>query len=137
LTVLADTGALYALVNRSDAWHLRMRTWWTVSREPILVPVTVIPEATYLIATRLGSSHEAAFARGLSAGEVEIEPLLPEDIARAADLLTIYADLPLGFVDASIVAMAERLDVATLVTTDRRHFAVVRPAHVPRLRLVP
>jgi hypothetical protein len=40
-------------------------------------------------------------------------------------------------VDASIVAMAERLDVATLVTTDRRHFAVVRLAHVPRLRLVP
>jgi hypothetical protein len=137
LTVLADTGALYALVNRSDAWHLRMRTWWKANREPILVPVTVIPEATYLIATRLGSSHEAAFVRGLAAGEVEIEPLLPEDITRAADILATYADLPLGFVDASIVAMAERLDVDTILTTDRRHFAVVRPAHVPRLRLVP
>jgi len=137
LTVLADTGALYALVNRSDAWHERTRTWWEANREPILVPVTVIPEATYLIATRLGLSHEAAFVRGLSAGEVEIEPLQPEDLARAADLILAYADLPLGFVDASIVAMAERLDVATLVTTDRRHFAVVRPAHVPRLRLVP
>jgi len=137
LTVLADTGALYALVNRSDAWHLRMRTWWKANREPILVPVTVIPEATYLIATRLGSSHEAAFVRGLGAGEVEIEPLLPEDVTRAADLLTIYADLPLGFVDASIVAMAERLGIDTVVTTDRRHFGVVRPAHVPRLRLVP
>ena len=137
MTVLADTGALYALVNRSDAWHLRMRTWWKVNREPILVPVTVIPEATYLIATRLGSSPEAAFVRGLSAGEVEIEPLSPEDITRAADLLTTYADLPLGFVDASIVAMAERLGIDTILTTDRRHFAVVRPAHVPRLRLVP
>jgi predicted nucleic acid-binding protein len=137
LTVLADTGALYALVNRSDAWHERVRAWWEVNREPIRVPVTVIPEVTYLIATRLGSSHEAAFVRGLSAGEVEIEPLVPEDVTRGADLLETYADLPLGFVDASIVAMAERLDVATLVTTDRRHFAVVRPAHVPRLRLVP
>jgi uncharacterized protein len=137
LTVLADTGALYALVNRSDAWHLRMRTWWKANREPILIPVTVIPEATYLIATRLGSNHEAAFVRGLGAGELEIEPLLPEDIARAGDLLATYADLPLGFVDASVVAMAERLDIDTLLTTDRRHFAVVRPAHVPRLRLVP
>ena len=137
MTVLADTGALYALVNRSDAWHLRVRTWWKANREPILVPVTVIPEATYLIATRLGSSHEAAFVRGLGAGEVEIEPLLPEDITRAADVLATYADLPLGFVDASIVAMAERLDIDTLLTTDRRHFSVVRPAHVPRLRLVP
>jgi len=137
LTVLADTGALYALVNRSDAWHERVRTWWEANREPILVPVTVIPEAAYLIATRLGTAKEAAFVRGLGAGEVEIEPLQPEDLTRAADLLTTYADLPLGFVDASIVAMAERLDVGTLVTTDRRHFAVVRPAHVPRLRLVP
>jgi len=137
LTVLADTGALYALVNRADAWHQRTRTWWEANREPILVPVTVIPEATYLIATRLGSSYEAAFVRWLGDGEVEIESLQPEDLARAADLLVAYADLPLGFVDASIVAMAERLDVGTLVTTDRRHFAVVRPAHVPRLLLVP
>ena len=137
MTVLADTGALYALVNRSDAWHLRMRAWWKVNREPIHVPVTVIPEATSLIATRLGSNHEAAFVRGLGAGEVEIEPLLPEDITRAADLLATYADLPLGFVDASIVAVAERLDMDTLLTTDRRHFSVVRPAHVPRLRLLP
>ena len=137
MTVLADTGALYALMNRSDSWHQRTRTWWEANREPILVPVTVIPEATYLIATRLGSSYEAAFVRWLGDGDIEMEPLRPEDITRAADFLTTYADLPLGFVDASIVAMAERLDIDTLVTTDRRHFAVVRPAHVPRLRLVP
>ena len=137
MTVLADTGALYALVNRSDAWHQRVRTWWESSREPILVPATVIPEATYLIATRLGSSYETAFVRALGAGELEIEPLLSEDVTRAADLLATYGDLPLGFVDASVVAMAERRGIDTLVTTDRRHFAVVRPAHVPRLRLVP
>jgi hypothetical protein len=40
-------------------------------------------------------------------------------------------------VDASIIAMAERLGVTTILTTDHRHFAVVRPAHCERLRLVP
>ena len=137
MTVLADTGALFALVNRSDAWHERTRMWWEANREPILVPVTVIPEATYLISTRLGSSYEAAFVRWLSEGDVEVEALEREDLSRAAGLLTTYADLPLGFVDASIVAVAERLKIGTLVTTDRRHFTAVRPAHVPRLRLVP
>lgn len=137
MTVLADTGALFALVNRSDSWHQRARTWWEVNREPILVPVTVIPEATYLIATRLGSFYEAAFVRWLGDGDMEMESLRPEDVTRAAALLTTYAELPLGFVDASIVAIAERLDIGTLLTTDRRHFTVVRPAHVPRLRLVP
>jgi len=43
----------------------------------------------------------------------------------------------LGFVDATIVAVAERLKVRTLATTDRRHFGAVRPAHVDRFRLVP
>ena len=137
MTVLADTGALYALVNRSDAWHQRVRAWWEANSEPVVVPVTVIPEATYLIGTRLGSAHEAAFVRGLGAGEVDVEPLEAADLARAADLIVAYSDLRLGFVDASVVAVAERLEIDTLITTDRRHFTVVRPAHVPRLRLVP
>ena len=135
--ILADTGALYALVNRSDGWHDRVRTWWEANIEPVVVPVTVIPEATYLIGTRLGTRHEVTFVRGLAAGEVGIEPLALEDLARAADLMVAYSDLPLGFVDASIVAVAERLQIDTLLTTDRRRFTVVRPAHVPRLRLVP
>ena len=66
-----------------------------------------------------------------------MESLADADLARAADLMTAYADLPLGFVDASIIAMAERLGITTILTTDRRHFAVVRPAHCDRLRLVP
>ncbi len=135
--ILADTGALYALVNRSDVWHTRVRGWWEANLDPVVVPVSVIPEAAYLIGTRLGSHHEATFVRGLSAGEVAIEPLESEDLARAADLIVAYSDLPLGFVDASLVAVSERLGADTLLTTDRRHFALVRPAHVPRLRLVP
>ena len=43
----------------------------------------------------------------------------------------------LGFVDATIVAIAERLKVRTLATTDRRHFAAIRPSHVERFTLVP
>ena len=137
MRVLADTGALYALADRRDEWHERTRGWWDTYREPLTVPVTVLPETTWMIGTRLGPRVEAAFVRGFVAGAHEVEPLAEEDLARAADLMIGYADLPLGFVDASIVAMAERLDVATILTTDRRHFGVVRPAHCERLRLVP
>jgi hypothetical protein len=66
-----------------------------------------------------------------------MEPLAGDDLPRAADLMLAYADLPLGFVDASIIAMAERLDITTILTTDRRHFGAVRPSHCERLRLVP
>lgn len=59
------------------------------------------------------------------------------DWLRVVELVWQYRDLPLGTVDASVVAAAERLNVTTVATLDRRHFAVVKPAHVPALNLIP
>ena len=47
------------------------------------------------------------------------------------------ADLHLGTVDASVIALAERLGVTTIATLDWRHFTVVRPRHVEAFRLLP
>jgi len=135
--ILADTGALYALADRRDAWHERMRCYWEDNPEPWLVPASVVTETAFLYARRLGPGAERDVVGSLAAGVFPVEVLESADYARAAHLIRAYADLPLGFVDASIVALAERLEIVTLVTTDRRHFAVVRPAHVPRLQLAP
>ena len=64
-------------------------------------------------------------------------PVEQEDWLRMAELVARYRDLPLGTVDASIVAAAERLGIATIATLDRRHFTVVRPAHVEAFDLLP
>lgn len=48
-----------------------------------------------------------------------------------------YVDLPLGGTDASLIALAERLQQNTIATLDRRHFSVVRPAHVAGFQIVP
>src|SRR5450830_1128294 len=114
-----------------------MRRYWEENPEPWLIPASVVTEAAFLYARRLGPEAESDFVGSLAAGVFAVETLETADYSRAADLIRAYADLTLGFVDASIVAMAERLDIDTLLTTDRRHFSVVRPAHVPRLRLVP
>lgn len=135
--ILADTGALYALADRRDSWHERMRRFWEDEPEPWLVPASVVTEAAFLFGRRLGADAEADLVGSLVTGVFAVEVLEAADYARAADLIRAYGDLALGFVDASLVAVAERLGIGTLVTTDRRHFAVVRPAHVPRLRLVP
>jgi hypothetical protein len=84
---------------------------------------------------RLGAALETRFAESLAAGEIGIENLTPGDLARCAELLHIYDFL--GYVDASIVAIAERLKLRALVTTDRRDFARVRPAHVAAFQLLP
>lgn len=112
-------------------------TWWTADRGDVLLPVTVLPEISYLVQRRLGVQAELRFVRAVADGEFTIEALESADVERAAELLEAYRDLAIGFVDASVIAVAERLDTASVLTVDRRHFSVVRPRHVERLTLVP
>jgi len=124
-------------MDRDDAWHSRVRAWWARSRDDVLVPVVVLPEVAYLLGRRIGADAELAFARAISDGEFVLEGLAVEDVERAAELMGIYIDTPLGLVDACVVAAAERLDIVSVLTVDRRHFSLVRPRHVPSLRLLP
>ena len=102
-----------------------------------MVPELVITEVVYLLATRLGTDAEVRFLGDLAAGNFIAEPVGAEDWLRIAELVHRYRDLPLGAVDASVVAAAERLKLAQLATLDHRHFTVVRPNHVRAFELVP
>jgi predicted nucleic acid-binding protein len=135
MPLLLDTGVIYALADRHDSWHERVRAYLETVIEPLVVPVTVIPEATYLIQTKLGSQAERAFVRSLTTHELDIEPLQQTDVKRAAAVLEKYPEI--GFVDASVVAMAERLKLQRIATTDRRHFGPIRPTHIKAFELVP
>jgi len=103
----------------------------------MVVPSPVVPEAAWLIEDRLGPAAETLFLRFVSSKRVEIVDLNDEDYLRCIDLIEGYADLGLGFVDSSIVAIAERLGISTIATLDRRDFAVVRPVHCEAFDLVP
>ena len=135
MAVVVDTGILYALADADDAWHDRARTWMERQSGLLVVPVTVLPEVAYLLHTRLGSAIELAFVESVAAGELEIEALRQTDLDRCCEVMERYPDV--GFVDASVVAVAERLKVASLATTDRRHFTSIVPKHVARFELVP
>ena len=137
ITVVADTGPIYALIDASDAWHERVASWWGGGRRRVILPVTILAEITFLLQSRIGAAAEEAFVRAVADGEFIVEPLEDEDLPRIADLVHAYRDLPLGFTDASIVAVAERLGTREVLTTDRRHFGVVRPRHAKALTLVP
>jgi uncharacterized protein len=101
----------------------------------LVIPTLVVAEVTYLVGSRLGPKAEASFLRGLN--QVEVEPPASDDWPRIAELVDEYADLPLGGTDASVIALAERLDTGTVITLDRRHFTVVRPRHREALELLP
>jgi uncharacterized protein len=135
MPLLVDTGILYALADRSDQWHETCVAFLAAERERLLTPVTVLPEVTYLLQTRLGSGAERAFVRSLAARELDVEPLKDRDVLRAAEILEAFPAI--GFVDATVVAIAERLKLTRLATTDRRHFARISPNHVAAFELVP
>jgi predicted nucleic acid-binding protein len=101
------------------------------------VPQLVIAEVTYLVETRLGWASEVRFLGDLASGNLITEPVHAGDWMRIAELVSRYHDLPLGTVDASVVALAERLGVRAVATLDRRHFTVVRPKHLPAFELLP
>lgn len=104
---------------------------------PLIVPTLVLTEVAYLLGTRLGWQAEVRLLGDLASTEFVIEPLHAADLLRIAELVARYHDLPLGTVDASVVAAAERLGIKQIATIDRRHFNVVRPSHTPVFELLP
>lgn len=135
--LLVDAGPLYAAAATRDEHHRRSVELLSRAGRPLLVPALVVTEVSYLLSDRIGPHAELAFARAVAAGELVVEPVLDSEWERIAELAEQYLDLPLGIVDASVVALAERHELDTIATLDHRHFATVKPRHVAGFTLVP
>jgi uncharacterized protein len=132
---IVDAGPLYAAADSDDGDHVACLA--TLSRPDLrlVVAALVIAEATYFVGRRLGPAAERAFLHGLT--DLDVEGPSGEDFARMAQLVERYSDFPLGGTDASVVALAERLQAPIVVTLDRRHFAAVHPQHREAFELLP
>jgi len=137
VAVIVDTSVLYALVDAADAAHDRAVTALGQEVEAIVVPQATLPEVCYLIGSRLDARREADFVRHLTDSDWRLEPLTDADLPRVAALMHQYGDARIGFVDASVVAVAERIGAVRIYTLDIRHFGMIRPAHVERFELLP
>jgi predicted nucleic acid-binding protein len=136
-SLLVDTGILYALADRKDEWHAPSVRFASEFTGRLLVPSSVIPEACYLINRFLGLDAEIALVKAFINRELTIEHFTGQDLVRAADLMKKYKDNNIGWVDASIIAIAERLKISRILTTDRRHFGAIRPQHCKKLEMLP
>jgi predicted nucleic acid-binding protein len=128
---------LYAYVDADDRHHEACLDLLRNHPGPLVVPVLVISEVAHLVSTRLGVGPEVRLLGDLAAGDFVVHSVSPGDWIRIAELVSIYGDLPLGSVDASVVAAAERRGVTEIATLDHRDFSVVRPAHTDVFRLLP
>jgi predicted nucleic acid-binding protein len=135
--IVVDTGVLLGAADADDADHDRCSAVLRDHRGELRVPAPVVVETAWQIETNLGPPSEARFLRLVTGGELEVVELNLDDYRRCVELIETYTDMGLGLVDASVVAIAERLEVSTLATLNRRDFTVVRPGHVDAFELIP
>ena len=124
-------------MDRSEIDHDRCAELLEQATEPIVVPAPVIVEVDWLAAQRLQPTAVLSLLADIQAARVQVEELRPADYKRCRELIDRYGELRLGFVDAAVMSVVERLGETKLATLDHRHFRVVRPRHVPALRLLP
>lgn len=91
----------------------------------------------YWIHARLHAGVLVALLEDILAGAYRVADLEVDDYRRIRWLCDRYEDADLGFVDAAVLAVVERLDEHKVATLDERHFRAVRPRHVESLKLLP
>lgn len=134
--VVADTGFVVALLNSQDRFHLPVRRVYE-QQESILLPQTALTEVAYLVGREAGIPIVIQFLRGISLSRFTLVAIDEQDLKMASNILNEYLDSQIDFVDATVMAIAERYDCDTILTLDRRDFQIFRPQHCDYFTLLP
>lgn len=138
MTYLIDSGFLYATLDRNDVNHLNViKVLPNLQNDNIYLPIVVLVEVAYLLQGRLGHHQMRQFISTLENSPLEFEPITKADTKRIFELLEEYSDNQLDFVDASITAIAERLNIQRILTVDQRDFRIIRPNHCDYFEIIP
>ena len=133
--LLLDTGALVSLLDRSQTHHLTCRRAFADWTGPLVSTEAVLTEAIHLLAGVHGG--RAACVDFFLSGGALLVPSSMTSLQRVRKLLDKYADLPMDFADATLVALADELDCTSVLTTDRADFSVYRVKGRKPFRIVP
>jgi predicted nucleic acid-binding protein len=135
--IVVDTSAIVAYMNSADDHHEPVSAWIEGTDDDLATTPLIVAEVDHLIAARGGRAALTALRADLAAGAYLVE-WWPSAITSAVNIAERYADTGLGLADASLVALAQRLDTVDIATLDVRHFRAVRPLAVAKaFRLLP
>ncbi len=137
MALILDTGPLYASLDRSDADYAACRALIEETDEPLVIPAPVLVEVDFWIGQRLHPGVLITLLADIEAGAYVVADLAAPDYRRVRELCDRYADADIGFVDAAVLAIVERLGESKLATLDRRHFGLLPPRHRESIDLLP
>lgn len=130
---LIDTGALLALLDKSDRWHERFLRAFSELPLPLGTSAAVLAELFHLLDPHAGELEVAW--RFLHSGAVTVLGIDDSDLSE--DLMKKYHDRPMDFADATLVHLARRESLVTVFTVDHDDFETYRFSGRRRFRIVP
>jgi predicted nucleic acid-binding protein len=131
--IIVDTGAMLALLDAGEVQHRILKKLYEENVRRWILPAAILPEIDYLISTHLGTRAQETFLDDLASGAFLVEWGRDEDLSVAYRICKRYSALKIGFVDAIVIATAERLNADAIVTLDLRHFGSITIKGNPRL----
>lgn len=136
-TAIVDSSFFIGISDPQDSHHEQAVGFAKRAKERLLVPQIVLPEVYHVLSRHVSYQSALLFLRKLSDPRVELIALVADDVVRAVQIMAQYRSSEFDFVDAAIMALAERLHVRTALTFDHRDFRLFRPAHCEFLDLLP
>ncbi|MBX3072047.1 MAG: PIN domain-containing protein [Thermomicrobiales bacterium] len=121
--IVLDTSGIVALANRADPNHADAVAALKSRPESLVVPSVILAEAAYVLTRRAGEPAFVRFLDAILAGQMLWHDG-ERELRRVRELILRYANLPLGFADAAVIAAAET-SRSHVLTFDRRHFEIV------------
>ena len=131
--IVADTGAVLALIDRSDRHHRTLREIYERDPSAWVLPWAILPEVDYLVGAHISPRAQEAFLADLADGIFTVAWGDERDLDHARRPTVRHRALRLGLVDAVVIASAIRLKAQAIATLDFRHFAAVTIPGNPKL----
>ena len=135
MKVLADTSGILTLLDVANTEYDAF--YKVVEAHEIIVPQAILAEVDYLGTKYVGAHIVRGFLEDLLAGDYTYMTSDETDLRRAVEIMNQYPDVPLGIVDSSVMALAERHQIRKILTLDRKHFSLVKPKGLEFFELLP
>ena len=132
---LVDTGAILAMLDSRDSWHVPCKAAFQQLHMPLLTSEAVFTEVFHLTGANR-AAMEAAWTF-LRSGAVVVSTIEDPEMPQLRSLMLKYRDWPMDFADAALVHLANRESLSTNLTVDQADFTTYRLAGKRRFRVLP
>ena len=132
---LVDTGVLYAALDSADNWHETCAPLLRSAHKPLVTTQAVLTELFWLIGSNrhyLRSSWQL-----MRSGAITLAAITDDDLIHLDALMMRYNDRPMDFADATLVHVAGREKISTILTIDHNDFETYRFGRKRKFRILP